>query len=73
MRRGWSEHSARSRDDDAFAERLEGRLHALAIVLATIVLGMRLIAGTGDLMDVESTGYEPIDTPDAPIGSTPFL
>jgi hypothetical protein len=73
MRRGWNEIDARNRDHEAFAERLEGRLHALAIVLATIVLGMRLVAGTRDLTNVESSGDEPTHTPEAQIQSTPFL
>lgn len=49
MRNIWSDIAANERKLEAFAERLELRIHAVAIVVTAIVLAMRLLAGTRDL------------------------
>lgn len=72
MRRGWSE-IARRRENEVFAERLENRLHTIAIVLTTIVLGMRLVAGTRDLGHESDFGQEPVDASAAEAQSATFL
>jgi hypothetical protein len=49
MRSVWSNIAAQQRETEAFAERLELRIHRVALTLTAIVLAMRLIAGTRDL------------------------
>jgi hypothetical protein len=45
----WSNIAARERETEAFAERLELRIHGIALTVTAIVLAMRLVAGTRDL------------------------
>lgn len=62
MRRRWFEIQKRNRDIDAMAERLELRIHIIALVLTAIVLAMRLVTGTtdltGDAADAEGLAAE---------------
>jgi hypothetical protein len=73
MRRGWNDIDARSRENDAWAERLENRLHTVALVLTTIVLAMRLVAGTRDLADGSDFEHESADAPATEAQSAAFL
>jgi hypothetical protein len=52
---------------------LENRLHTIAIVLTTIVLGMRLVAGTRDLGHESDFVQEPVEAPAAEAQSATFL
>jgi hypothetical protein len=49
MRNIRSDIAAHELEVEAFAERLELRLHAVAMIVTAIVLGMRLSTGTRDL------------------------
>jgi hypothetical protein len=73
MRRGWNDIEARSHENDAWAERLENRLHTIALVITTIVLAMRLVAGTRDLADGSDFEDQPAEMPAAEAQSAAFL
>jgi hypothetical protein len=55
----WSDIHAHNRKTEALAERLELRIHAIAIVLTAIVLCMRLIAGRADLTSEDASPPAP--------------
>jgi hypothetical protein len=68
MRRTWSDSEARTGELDALCERLELRIHAIAMLVTAIVLAMRLVAGTQDITsEPASAEYESTDAaaPDA--------
>jgi hypothetical protein len=58
MRNIWSDIAAHEREVEAFAERLELRIHAVALIVTALVLGMRLWAGAGDLVGDTSSAEQ---------------
>ena len=59
----WSDIHAHNRKTEALAERLELRIHAIAIVLTAIVLSMRLVAGRADLTSDDASAAAPAAEP----------
>ena len=60
---------AQNREMDALAERWELRIHAIALTITAVVLGMRLIAGRQDLTSDGSCWTEP--TSEASVAAPP--
>lgn len=67
MRRGWREIHAHNRETEALAERLERRIHVIALVITATVLTMRLLTGRTDLVSSES--YETAADPAADVSA----
>ena len=67
----WSNIEIRNRETASVAQHLARRMHVVAVVLAVIVLGMRLIAGRQDLtsgtIDGDGTEVAPATEVETPV------
>lgn len=71
MRSVWSNIAAQERETEAFAERLELRIHGVALMVTAIVLAMRLVAGTRDLT-TDMSSIEDSRTDETAAGSASY-
>lgn len=62
MQRAWGNIPERDDEAEALAQRLEIKLHAVAMILTAIVLAMRLVAGHRDLVISESAWLDAAET-----------